>query len=212
MIIFGVPRASRSSITMRPLWLILPSASTILGDDVVTAGLHPVEDLFGVRTSGGPANWSRKPGIEVIAKVRLAQYLQPHPPMQISPQPFPAERLELPDERRRFAGMDTAALDRPRTATPTQRQNPTPPHSTPTRPAATTIQGSVSELTASLCLLPAEPTVCLTLRPFLHLGRNLAGAQERSRCSPPRRNDLDRAEHRHTINTRRYGRPHPRPT
>jgi hypothetical protein len=43
--------------------------------------------------------------------------------------------------------------------------------------------------------------MCLTLRPFLHLGQNLAGAQERSRCSPQRRNDLDRAEHRHTINT-----------
>ena len=28
-----------------------------------------------------------------------------------------------------------------------------------------------------------------------------AGAQERSRCSPLRRNDLDRSEHRHTINT-----------
>ena len=41
--------------------------------------------------------------------------------------------------------------------------------------------------------------MCLTLRPFLHLGQNLAGAQERSRCSPTRRNDLDRAEHRHTI-------------
>jgi hypothetical protein len=48
---------------------------------------------------------------------------------------------------------------------------------------------------------PPELTMCLILRPFLHLGQNLAGAQGRSRCSPPRRNDLDGAEHRHTINT-----------
>jgi hypothetical protein len=48
---------------------------------------------------------------------------------------------------------------------------------------------------------PPELTMCLTLRPFLHLGQNLAGAQAQSRCSPPRRNDLDGAEHRQTINT-----------
>jgi len=40
---------------------------------------------------------------------------------------------------------------------------------------------------------PSESTMGLTPRPFLHLGQKVAGAQERSRCSPPRRNDLDRA-------------------
>ena len=54
MIIFGVSRASRSSIAMRSLWLILPSASTILGDEVVTAGSIPLKARFGVRTPGGP--------------------------------------------------------------------------------------------------------------------------------------------------------------
>jgi hypothetical protein len=41
--------------------------------------------------------------------------------------------------------------------------------------------------------LPAELTMCLTLQPFLHLGPRIAGAQAQSRCSPPRRNNLDRA-------------------
>ena len=57
---------------------------------------------------------------------------------------------------------------------------------------------------------PSEPTMCLTLRPFLHLGQNVAGAQERSRCSPLRRNDLDRSEHRRTINTAGTAAPTPR--
>jgi hypothetical protein len=46
-----------------------------------------------------------------------------------------------------------------------------------------------------------ELTTYLTLRPFLHLGPRIAGAQAQSRCRPPRRNDLDAAEHRHTIKT-----------
>jgi hypothetical protein len=41
--------------------------------------------------------------------------------------------------------------------------------------------------------LIARSITCLTPRPFLHLGRNPAGAQAQSRCSPPRRNDLDGA-------------------
>ena len=52
--------------------------------------------------------------------------------MQLSPHPFPAERLELPHQRRRVAGMDTAALDRPAATTPTQRPDQTTLCPTPT--------------------------------------------------------------------------------
>jgi hypothetical protein len=52
-----------------------------------------------------------------------------------------------------------------------------------------------------IATFPPELTVYLTMRPFLHLGPRIAGAQAQSRCSPPRWNDLDGAEHRHTINT-----------
>ena len=37
----------------------------------------------------------------------------------------------------------------------------------------------------AIAYLPAEPTVCLTLRPFLHPRPNSAGAQARSRCKAP---------------------------
>jgi hypothetical protein len=59
-----------SSTTMRSLPLILPLRA-LLGDDVVTAGSIPSRARFGVGTP-----WrarligSRKPGLEVIAKVR----------------------------------------------------------------------------------------------------------------------------------------------
>ena len=98
----------------------------------------------------------------------------------IPPHPFPAERLDLPDERRRVTGMDTAALDRPSATAPTQQPNPTTPRPTPTQPAATSIRRRMNPS----CRLIA--TMCLTPRPFLHPGQNLAGAQARSRCSPHR--------------------------
>ena len=46
--------------------------------------------------------------------------------MQISPHPFPAERLDVSHQQRRLTGMDPAALDRPSATTPTQHPNPTP--------------------------------------------------------------------------------------
>ena len=76
MITCGMSGGLSSSTTMRSLPLILPAASALLGDDVVTAGSIPSRARFGVRTP-----WrarligSRKPGLEVIAKVRLAQCL-----------------------------------------------------------------------------------------------------------------------------------------
>ena len=79
MIIFGVYRASRSSIAMRPLWLIPPSASTILGDDAVTAAPSCREPVSEFAPLAGPANWESEAGLEVIAKVRFAQCLQPDP-------------------------------------------------------------------------------------------------------------------------------------
>jgi hypothetical protein len=117
---------------------------------------------------------------------------------------FLQKRLELPHQCGWFAGMDTAAVDRPRTTTPTQHPNPTPPDPTRTRQTGTSARRRM-RVRQSCCIAiatcPRNLTVCLTLRPFLHLGPKFAGAEARSRCSPPRRNDLDRAEHRHTINT-----------
>jgi hypothetical protein len=79
MIIFGVSRASRSSFAMRSLWLILPSASTILGDDAVTAAPSCRGPVSEFAPLAGPANWESEAGLEVIAKVRFAQCLQPDP-------------------------------------------------------------------------------------------------------------------------------------
>jgi hypothetical protein len=90
MITCGMSGGLSSSTTMRSLPLILPAASALLGDDVVTAGSIPSRARFGVRTP-----WrarligSRKPGLEVIAKVRLAQCLQPDPALPIPPHPLP---------------------------------------------------------------------------------------------------------------------------
>ena len=120
---------------MRSLWLILPAASALLGDDVVTAGSIPSRARFGVRTPwrarliGSP-----KPGLEVIAKVRLAQCLQSDLGLQISPHPLSAEGLDLPHQHRRSARMDTALVDRPRPATPNQHPHPTTACPTPTTP------------------------------------------------------------------------------
>jgi hypothetical protein len=66
MITCGMSGGLSSSTTMRSLLLILPAASALLGDDVVTAGSIPSRVRFGVRTP-----WrarllgSRKPGPEV---------------------------------------------------------------------------------------------------------------------------------------------------
>jgi hypothetical protein len=100
MITCGMSGGLSSSTTMRSLPLILPAASALLGDDVVTAGSIPSRARFGVRTP-----WrarligSRKPGLEVIAKVRLAQCLQPDPALPIPPHPLPTKRLDLPHQR-----------------------------------------------------------------------------------------------------------------
>ena len=56
--------------------------------------------------------------------------------LQIPPHPLPAKRLDLPHQHRRFAGMDTALVDRPTTTTPNQRPHPTPPRPTTTTPPA----------------------------------------------------------------------------
>jgi hypothetical protein len=133
MITCGMSGGLSSSTTMRSLPLILPAASALLGDDVVTAGSIPSRARFGVRTP-----WrarligSRKPGLEVIAKVRLAQCLQSDPSYVCITTPTACKGLDLPHQRRRFAGMDTTLVDRPRSTTPTQRPNPTPPRPTPT--------------------------------------------------------------------------------
>jgi hypothetical protein len=51
MITCGMPGGLSSSTTIRSLPLILPSASTLLGDDVVTAGSIPSRARFGASTS-----------------------------------------------------------------------------------------------------------------------------------------------------------------
>jgi hypothetical protein len=51
MITCGMSGGLSSSTTMRSLPLMLPSASALLGDDVVTAGLHPVDGPFRSVTS-----------------------------------------------------------------------------------------------------------------------------------------------------------------
>jgi hypothetical protein len=67
MITCGTSGGLSSSTRMRSLPLILPSASALLGDDVVTAGLHPVEGPFRSDTSwrarllGWEARFSKMP-------------------------------------------------------------------------------------------------------------------------------------------------------
>jgi hypothetical protein len=96
--------------------------------------------------------------------------------MQMPPHPFPAERLELSNQRGWVTGMDTAEVDRPRTTPATQQPDPTTPRPTPTQPAATSTRRRMNDHDSRNHLLPQSAT-CLTLRPFLHLGQNLAGAQ-----------------------------------
>ena len=135
MITCGMSGGLSSSTTMRSLPLILPAASTLLGDDVVTAGSTPSRARFGVRTSWrARLTGSRKPGLEVIAKVRLAQCLQSELALPIPPHPLPAKRLDLPHQRGWIARMDTALVDRPTTTTANQHPHPTPPRPTPTTP------------------------------------------------------------------------------
>ena len=138
MIIFGVSRASRSSFAMRSLWLILPSASTILGDDAVTAAPSCRGPVSEFAPLAGPANWESEAGLEVIAKVRLAQCLQPDPALPISPHPLPTKRLGVSNQRRRDAGTDSALVDRPQAATPNQHPHPTTQRSTQTPTTTTT--------------------------------------------------------------------------
>ena len=129
----GLSRGLTSWTLNRSALVIAPSARVILGDDVVTAGSIPSRARFGVRTA-----WrarligSRKPGLEVIAKVRLAQCLQPDPALPIPPHPLRTERLELPHQHRRTTRMDPAALDRPGPTTPHQPPHPTAACSTAT--------------------------------------------------------------------------------
>jgi hypothetical protein len=147
MITCGMSGGLSSSTTMRSLPLILPSARALLGDDVVTAGSIPSRARFGASTS-----WrarllgSRKPDPEVTQKVRLAQCLQPDPAMSLSPHAFSAEGLDLPDERRRVAGVDTAQLDRPSATTPNQYPNPKTGDPTRTRPTARRTRRRMKEL------------------------------------------------------------------
>jgi hypothetical protein len=91
MITCGMSGGLRCSTTMRSLLLILPAASTLLGDDVVTAGSIPSRARFGVRTPWrGPANWESEAQSR-SAKVHLAQCLQSQPAMQIPPHALPAK-------------------------------------------------------------------------------------------------------------------------
>jgi len=135
MITCGMSGGLSSSTTMRSLPLILPAASALWGTMLSRLGSIPSRARFGVRTPwrarliGSP-----KPGLEVIAKVRLAQCLQSDLGLQISPHPLSAEGLDLPHQHRRSARMDTALVDRPRPATPNQHPHPTTACPTPTTP------------------------------------------------------------------------------
>ena len=71
MIILGVYRASRSSIAMRPLWLIPPSASTILGDDAVTAAPSCRGPVSEFAPLAGPANCESEAGLEASRRYVL---------------------------------------------------------------------------------------------------------------------------------------------
>jgi hypothetical protein len=105
-------------------------------------------------------------------------------------------------------------VDRPSAATPTQQPNPTTRCPTPTQPA-TTRQGCMNETE-----LPAMDCRNLTARTH-HVPDTAAVPAPRPKScrsaravkmQPPRRNDLDRAEHRHTINTAGMAATQPFPT
>ena len=108
--------------------------------------LHPPTQL--VRSTPHPRLDSRRPHGPG----------QPDFGLSIPPHPFPAERLDLPDQHRRSTRMDTAPLDRPSPTTPTQHPHPTPPRPTPTQQKTTTSQGRV---TLRLCgdALPSADAV-----------------------------------------------------
>jgi hypothetical protein len=97
-------------------------------------------------------------------------------PLQISPHPLPAERLDVSQQLRRAAGMDTAALDRPRATTTTPHPNPTPPDPTPTRQTATSTSRRMTKHHLVAIWHPAgaslERHICLPLRPLLHLNHS----------------------------------------
>jgi hypothetical protein len=106
---------------------------------------------------------------------------QPDPALQTPPHPLSAERLDLPHQRRRATRMNTTLVDRPRPATPSQRTHPTPACPTPTAASApTTTRRRMNDR--------GETALCRVARP--------------PKCG----NDLDGAEHRHTIKNNRDGR------
>ena len=217
MITCGMSGGLSSSTTMRSLPLILPAASARLGHDVVTAGSIPSRARFGVRIS-----WrarligSRKPGLEVIAKVRLAQCLQSDPALQIPPHPLPAERLDLPHQPRRATRMDPTPLDRPTSTPPHQHPHPTPQHPTPTpQPQPTTTNARRSSVIASQMITDAAylqaarvraghqpthqvPDIAAVPAPRPTQRRRAGGVKIERRASgiaaAARRNDLDAAE------------------
>jgi hypothetical protein len=116
-----------SIVKTSPARLMAPEASTTVDDwDTVTSQGHrgPGERC---EREPGPPNGDGKTVPQVPRQVRLAQYLQSDPALQIPPHPFRPERLELPNQRRPVTRMDTATLDRPSATTPTQQPDPTPP-------------------------------------------------------------------------------------
>jgi hypothetical protein len=81
-------------------------------------------------------------GTEAASRVRAAAAVGPRTSMlgalQISPHSFHAEGLDLPHQRRRSTGVDTALVDRQATTPPNQRTHPAHPRPTPTTPAPPT--------------------------------------------------------------------------
>jgi hypothetical protein len=92
----------------------------------------------------GRANQARRqPAAQTLATTRARLHATASA-LPLSPHPLPAKRLDLPDEYRRSAGMDTAPLDRPPATTPTQHPHPTPSGPTPTQQKATTSQSRLN--------------------------------------------------------------------
>ena len=138
------------------------------------------DDVGTVTSMGSSRPWGALPTRtrDVLHGHRLVPrsgHHQSDPALQIPPHPLPAERLELPDQRRPVTGMDTAALDRPSTTTTTQQPNPTPQRPTRTQSAATNTRRRMTQLPFDSHYVPDTSAVPAP-RP------NLAGAQERSRC------------------------------
>jgi len=158
MITCGMSGGLSSSTTMRSLPLILPSARALLGDDVVTASSIPVEGPF--RSShplAGPANWESEARSRSHCEGTFSGVFATSPcALQIPPHPFPAEGLELPQQRRRAPRMDPAPVDRPRPTTPHQHPHPTPQHPTPTRRPEPTTTARCSLTACALSFRKAE--------------------------------------------------------